>query len=373
MQLLRRLSRITSSGRFIPEIDGLRFIAISSVFLFHLYGFITVKLDLAPTDLLAQIISHGDFGVPLFFVISGFILCLPFAEGHLGLRPVPSLRKYFVRRVTRLEPPYIINLILCTVLTIIVLRVPAAGLLKHSLASLFYLHNMIYGVPYVANTVALSLEVEVQFYIFAPLLAHVFLIRRKYIRRSLLACSILAGAVGSLFLPEDLRYGIIRYAQYFLAGFLLADIYIVDWSESPQKCSAWDFGTLFGALSILAILVTGGVVKVLLPFAVLLAYSGVFRGRYASYLLTRPAITTIGGMCYTIYLYHFYVISAVGRVLLKVYTPAWSFWGYYALLFVIIGSILIVTASILFVLFEQPFMRRDWLGNLLKGSSKKTS
>ena len=30
-----RFSRITSGGNFIPEIDGLRFLAISSVLLFH--------------------------------------------------------------------------------------------------------------------------------------------------------------------------------------------------------------------------------------------------------------------------------------------------------------------------------------------------
>jgi len=34
------LRRITSSGNFIPEIDGLRFIAILSVVLFHIYGFL---------------------------------------------------------------------------------------------------------------------------------------------------------------------------------------------------------------------------------------------------------------------------------------------------------------------------------------------
>ena len=36
--LLDRIRRITRDGRWIPEIDGLRFVAIMSVLLFHLYG-----------------------------------------------------------------------------------------------------------------------------------------------------------------------------------------------------------------------------------------------------------------------------------------------------------------------------------------------
>ncbi len=36
--LLSRLHRITSSGKYIPEIDGLRFVAILSVVLFHVQG-----------------------------------------------------------------------------------------------------------------------------------------------------------------------------------------------------------------------------------------------------------------------------------------------------------------------------------------------
>ena len=35
--------RIISKGNFIPEIDGLRFIAVTSVFLFHLNGFLLVN------------------------------------------------------------------------------------------------------------------------------------------------------------------------------------------------------------------------------------------------------------------------------------------------------------------------------------------
>src|SRR5882672_10637739 len=109
--LLARLSRETSSGRFIPEMDGLRFAAIGMVVLFHLNGYLIGKSQRyhsspPSSDWLAQAALVGFRGVELFFVISGFILGLPFAAQHIEGRPPVGLRKYYVRRLTRLEPPY---------------------------------------------------------------------------------------------------------------------------------------------------------------------------------------------------------------------------------------------------------------------------
>jgi len=88
--LLSRFSRETSSGRFIPEMDGLRFAAITMVVLFHLNGYLVARWPLHHSGLLpqsswlAETALVGFRGVELFFVISGFILALPFASQHLA-------------------------------------------------------------------------------------------------------------------------------------------------------------------------------------------------------------------------------------------------------------------------------------------------
>src|SRR5712692_5459743 len=98
-----QLRRITSSGRFVPEIDGLRFVAITSVVLYHLHGFVVSDAVVPRTqDSFRAIVEHGYRGVNLFYVISGFILGLPFAAHHLKGKPAVSLQSYFLRRVTRL-------------------------------------------------------------------------------------------------------------------------------------------------------------------------------------------------------------------------------------------------------------------------------
>ena len=128
----------------------------------------------------------GFHGVDLFFVISGFILALPFAAHHLAGAPSVSLRKYYLRRLTRLEPPYFVSIFLLLALSIWIHRRAASAILPHLAASLAYLHNVIYGTQSTVIGVAWSLEIEVQFYLLVPLLTLVFAIRDSRLRRSLL-------------------------------------------------------------------------------------------------------------------------------------------------------------------------------------------
>ncbi|MGH7634807.1 MAG: acyltransferase family protein, partial [Gemmatimonadaceae bacterium] len=155
---LRHLRRRTTSGRFIAEVDGLRFVAIALVVFFHVHDYITTKFRL-PTgavgneDLLDRIAATGHYGVHLFFIISGFVLALPFAAHHLAGRPPVRLRAYFLRRLTRLEPPYILALLGLSA-AIILTHTPHLSLLPHLLASLGYVHNIVYGVPSTIDVVA---------------------------------------------------------------------------------------------------------------------------------------------------------------------------------------------------------------------------
>ena len=102
--------RRRSTGSWIPELDGLRFIAIVSVVLFHLSGQLEHNhiLTVQPRyTYLARFFAHGNRGVPLFFIISGFILARPFAQHHLFGEQRPSLRKYFrwpQKLLARLRP-----------------------------------------------------------------------------------------------------------------------------------------------------------------------------------------------------------------------------------------------------------------------------
>jgi peptidoglycan/LPS O-acetylase OafA/YrhL len=108
----QKLARVTSGRKLISEIDGLRFIAIVPVMIQHMaerFERNTAIKFSAPLedDYSSFLASRGFLGVFIFFVISGFILALPFASYHLKNTKKVSLKDYFWRRITRLEPPYI--------------------------------------------------------------------------------------------------------------------------------------------------------------------------------------------------------------------------------------------------------------------------
>jgi peptidoglycan/LPS O-acetylase OafA/YrhL len=50
---------------------------------------------------------------------------------------------------------------------------------------------------------------------------------------------------------------------------------------------------------------------VLLPLLIVVLYLSAFRGRISSAIFSHPVITNIGGMCYSIYLFHFMIIYGV--------------------------------------------------------------
>ena len=365
-RVLARLSRVTSGGALIMEIDGLRFFAIMSVVLFHLSGYfqhftrVAFSTPLAES-LLVQILGQGHYGVQLFFVISGFVLALPFAEQYTKRRVMPNLRKYFLRRLTRLEPPYLINLLIVFVLQVLVKNVAFSDLLPHLFASAGYLHNAVYGTGSAVNGVAWSLEVEVQFYILAPLINSVFLIRRVWLRRALLL--VVAGIFAWLFRSPAFFIFLPGQIQYFLMGSLLADVFLTDWKRRPSKSFGWDMLASAAWLGILLVAIFGKLVEMALPLLILCAYIGSFRGRIWNRIVTNRWLVVIGGACYTTYLYHYLIISFLGRFSLRL-SVGHSYEANYLLQLVLVVPAVLVACAVLFALLERPFMQRDWPARL---------
>ena len=369
MKLFQQFGRVTSGGRFIPVVDGLRCVAILGVILYHLEDYLTHKgaawnPESAVESATHRLLHAGFVGVPLFFALSGFILALPFFESAFGARSgrPTDLKRYYLRRVTRLEPPYLINLLIASLLLMIVNGAPWRDLLPHFAASAFYVHNQVYGEMSTINPVAWSLEIEVQFYLIAPWLARGLIALSPAVRRTILLASLAAlvsakCAYGRY--PPQVAMSLLGTIDHFLAGILLADVYVTDWKSNPGKGPGWDLVSLAVWPAIFAAPGRGGWVSCL-PLLTIIAYVAAFRGRWSSRLFSWTPAVLIGGMCYSIYLYHFFVISAVGRFTL----PEPSRVGYLAsvaLQTLLIVPAVIVSCAILFRLFERPFMAwRPW-------------
>src|SRR5271163_1895906 len=109
----------------------------------------------------------------------------------------------------------------------------APGYRWHALSSLFYVHNVTYGEQSIVNPVTWSLEVEIQFYLLAPLVMQIFRIHRRTLRRVMLSAAILGLGLMQAPWHGNPRFflSIFFYLQYFLAGLLLADVFVLDLAE----------------------------------------------------------------------------------------------------------------------------------------------
>jgi peptidoglycan/LPS O-acetylase OafA/YrhL len=383
MNFLSHFARVTTPGRvFLPHIDGLRFIAIMAVLAFHAMGFCAFHFGVLLNDPqihqnpVVRLFAAGHLGVNLFFVISGFILAVPFAQHALQQKPPVGLRAYFTRRLTRLEPPYIINLAFSFLLCAFVFRhLPSHKYIyenpdwlgyvaPHLVASLFYSNGFIFGAHPYPNIVLWSLEVEVQFYLLMPLFARLFFLRPAWLRRGIFLAVI---ALVSSLTCQPAHYwvwaSLIGNLPYFFVGLLICDFYLTDWSPQTGRHFGADLLFLFSGAAIPLLNGTAWL-GLLLPWLLLLFVGASFRGTLCRRLLSRPWVATIGGMCYTIYLYHYFLLSLLIRVTGPVRTHI--FWLDLLLQMVLLSLLIVPICALLFLGLERPFMQRDWPARLWK-------
>jgi len=362
--------RIIASGKFIPEIDGLRFVAITSVVLYHIHIFLLAKntnsyLVNQDNSYAPNLVYNGSLGVELFFVISGFVLGLFFAKAYRFIKTV-NHKSYFIRRLTRLEPPYILSLVVLFLGVVYIAKtLPFDEAVKSLFSSIFYIHNIIYtDTSPKLMTVAWSLEVEVQFYILAPLLGLIFKIESSLKRKSFLI--FLCGIFPLLSYVFPLPFiSIYDYMSYFLLGFLITDIYI-----DKQDCNK---STNFSLLATLAcslflyfyfflkdeeFALTVMYYKYLHLIPLFIIFYIVLIERKVE-ILKKTWISNIGGACYSIYLVHFPIISLFGNKLVQ-----FQFTQNKLIDNLIYGIILItivlIISIIFYLLIERPCMDKNW-------------
>lgn len=411
--LAERLRRHTGSGRrYLPEVDGLRFLAIVPVLVSHFSERVSRSVErstglTATEDRLVALIPTGDIGVFLFFVLSGFIIALPMsrqAARDPDRPPTVGYRSYMRRRLTRLEPPYLIVLFgLFAGIT----ALDAVGQgsvmegtnsfaddsvsLRESFgASVFYLHGLLFQARPRLNPPAWSLEIEFQFYVIAPLLILAFIGVGRRVGGligeavALLAMAVVLRLAVWALVPEDLHaFLVVKFLPFFFLGFLISRLYaegvldrIGDRAASALFLGGIGVGLYLNYFDQQEIHRTLESLRMVAVVAVLGAiFVGALTGGVGRRFTARPWISVIGGMCYSIYLLHLALFQASVALLWRVvpidgFVPALVV---YALLLV---PPVLVACAVFYVLVERPCMDPDWPGRLwarIRGLNRRTT
>jgi peptidoglycan/LPS O-acetylase OafA/YrhL len=184
-----------------------------------------------------------------------------------------------------------------------------------------------------------------------------------------------AAALQTAFLGDGIgraELSLLNFAQYFLLGFLFADVYLTEWLESPARDNrAWDVVAIVGWPALLFVDLTADAGRWLLPPVMFMLFLATFRGRATARVFRLHLLTTIGGMCYTVYLLHYPLMSLLYRA-----TRGLGLQNYAADLVVqsaIVLPILLGVSAVFFLAVERPCMDPEWVAKVRRKFTKRSA
>ena len=195
--------------------------------------------------------ARMEIGVPIFFVLSGFLLFRPWVKSAATGRPPPSLSRYARHRVRRIMPAYIVTVLVAYFLYQFRDAGPNPGhtwlgLVRNLTLTQIYADGYLGKYLHQGLTQMWSLAVEAAFYVALPLLAYLLLVlicRRRW-RPRLLAATLAGMALISpawlilvhadRFFPDGARLWLPTYLAWFLGGMMLAV-----WQAMGVRCYAF--------------------------------------------------------------------------------------------------------------------------------------
>jgi len=236
-------------------VDGFRGVAIVLVVCYHtwLFSWYTPSARILgyalPVDVLPRV---GYLGVDLFFVISGFCLCVPLARAMVDGTPHPRWGDFYLARALKIVPSYLIVLA-----ATVPFALEDAGGRSHVAAALLthlVFAQTFWGDPFgQVNSVLWSIAIEVQFYVVFPLVAFAF-VRAPWL--ATLGGVMLAGTYRAYFAAcclqtETVSRQLPAFADLFVCG--MAAAYALFWlrRHAPWlRRRGWP-GTLVAAATVM--------------------------------------------------------------------------------------------------------------------------
>ncbi len=179
---------------YLPTLDGWRALAVLFVMAFH---------ATPPSARWLAPFTYGHHGVPIFFAISGLLICGKLAEEEEATGTV-SLSRFYLKRTFRILPAAFLFVAVVALLGAVgAWPVPLSG--RDALACLFFFRNYLpyetVSLPYQTNHFW-SLAVEEHFYLVWPMLVALWGTRRLRWAAPLLALAV------ALWRWADTRYGL---------------------------------------------------------------------------------------------------------------------------------------------------------------------
>jgi peptidoglycan/LPS O-acetylase OafA/YrhL len=313
----------------IGSLDWLRGIAALMVCFYH---FAYANEDyLANDNILKNLSQYGYLGVDIFFVISGFII--PYSMHRAGFK-LNRYGKFILRRFIRIEPPYLISILLFLFVAWIstfssyykgdIFHIQYPVLISH----VGYFTSLL-GYDWI-NPVYWTLAIEFQYYLIVGLLIY-FLSQEG--KKIMIYCTICIMLLASHLIPENNL--VFNYFPLFLAG-------IISFQYKLKIINKVEFA-IFATATFFALYLN-------FPFPTLIAV--LFAFIFINWISFETRISRfLGNISYSLYLVHLPIGSKFVN-----YSENFIQNDNYRSLFIFLAiGITMVFAWFFYRLFERPF------------------
>jgi len=319
----------TMAQKRLLELDALRGIAALAVMNYHyfyrynsLYGHENLFVDWS---------TFGQYGVHLFFIISGFVI---FWTLHRVKKPAD----FIVSRISRLYPAYWLA-VAFTFILVSIFGLPGREVsISSAIANLMMFHGY-FHIPNV-DGVYWTLTVELTFYFWIFLVYRIgFLNKIEYLLLPLVIASVL-NSLHLIYLPGIiLKLLLIKYIAFFLAGICYYRL-----AHNEHKNRSVVILLISLAATFFTYPLQGFILFLIIFIVFFLAISGSL-----AFLKARPLVF-LGSISYSLYLIH----QNLGYIIINnFYTHAVN-----PLIAIIVSmTISIITASIFFYFIEKPALK----------------
>ena len=391
--------------RPFPLLDGYRAIAAFMVLTTHV-AFNTGEIR---TPVLGPLLGRMDFGVTLFFLLSGFLLYRPWARAAMTATSGPGVGGYALRRATRILPAYWAMVIFTLLLLPEIQPVRWQAWPVH----LGLLHIYVPGFTLEGLTQTWSLATELAFYILLPVIAWIAGRRGRgnpdastRFQLTVLAVAVLIAwaftvmrVTGALGLSTITGYWLPGFLDWFAIGMAAAVIQVrlskggaPTWMLSVRQiaqATGWCLLIAAGLAVIAATPIAGPltfdpaepnslVIKhvlygVIATFLLLPGFLGVGDTRdevsphsWWAAILANPIVVYLGTISYGVFLWHLVLLRFIQNALgLQVFSG--GFWIVWPL--VVMASIAVASAS--WFILERPVLA--WAHRRTPGESAQAT
>lgn len=348
--------------RYMPGLDGLRAIAVLGIIIYHLNK---------------EWLTGGFLGVDTFFVISGYLITSLLLKEYDDTGII-KLKSFWIRRLKRLLPAVIVLLMVVGTATLL-LKSDNIIRVKHDIiAAIFYVSNWWYiakDVNYFEQFSFMplkhlwSLAIEEQFYIFFPvILVTLLLTIKKRYKIGFIFWGVSIISLGLMMFIYSINgdhsrvyFGTDTRLQTLLLGVILAFLWPpFKLKNDPPKVVKYVIDSI-GSLSFIVLILLffiindetnwiydGGFYLISILTLFIIA-SVVHPSTWIAKIFSNPVLVFIGKRSYSLYLWHFAVISFVHSYYVDGQIPVYVYF--------IDISLTIIFAELSYRFIETPFRK----------------